>query len=384
MGVPNRLRRGLKRRLLGREWRTLPEFPHGATLFSEDRSQHGADVLQQLPRTDILNLHWISGFIDYRTFFRKLPPGLPVVWTLHDMNPFTGGCHYNEACGKFVQSCGGCPQLDSANPRDFSFQVWRRKQEAFSKRGADHLHIVTPSRWMAEQVSGSSLLSSREVTVIPNGIDVDSFQPRDRHLAREKYGIPLSAKTILFVADATGEKRKGLRILREALRGLDDSEEYFFIAMGRELVDPGLGQACKMIDYEADETALSFVYSAADVFVIPSLQDNLPNTAIEALACGTPTIGSNVGGIPEIVRDGRTGLVVPARDARALGEKVASLLGDPGRQITMSKESRRVALLEYSLEIQSKRYASLYRDLLGGLDSTEKAGAAKREMASNI
>jgi glycosyltransferase involved in cell wall biosynthesis len=197
--LPTRLRRGLKRRLLERDGSLIAARPAGSTFFSDDRSQHGADALRELPTTDIVNLHWIANFIDYTSFFQKLPAELPVVWTLHDMNPFTGGCHYDDACGKFHQRCGACPQLGSSEPGDFSSQVWGRKKRAFSSGGAQGLHVVTPSRWLADEVGKSSLFSGRGVTVIPNGIDVEVFQPRDSRAAKEKYGVPLDAKTVLFL-----------------------------------------------------------------------------------------------------------------------------------------------------------------------------------------
>jgi glycosyltransferase involved in cell wall biosynthesis len=362
--IATRLRRGLKRRLLERDGSEVTARPAGSTFFTDDRSQHSADALRQFPATDVLNLHWIAGFIDYRAFFQKLPRGFPVVWTLHDMNPFTGGCHYDEGCGKFRQKCGACPQLDSSDSGDFSSRVWRRKRAAFSSRGAQHLHVVTPSRWLADEARKSSLFYQYAPSVIPYGIDTEHFQPRDRSLAREKYGIPSEAKTILFVADSASERRKGLGVLLEALRGLEDSEEYFFVVMGRGVTDLGVNRRFKMIDHLDDETTLSFVYSAADVFVIPSLQDNLPNTAIEALACGTPAIGSNVGGIPEVIRDHRTGRLVPSNDPPALKRAIVTLLGEPEYRASMAKESRRLALQEHSLDIQARRYQSLYEELI--------------------
>ena len=200
--------------------------------------------------------------------------------------------------------------------------------------------------------------------MIPYGVDTESFQPRERRLAREMHGIPLKAKTILFVADSAAERRKGLKVLVEALNGLEDPEQYFFAVIGRGISGQELGGRFKMMGFFEDEAALSFVYSAADVFVIPSLQDNLPNTAIEALACGIPTIGSNVGGIPEVVRDGRTGFVFPPGDSRSLKEAIAALLGEPERCEAMAKECRRIALEEYSLELQAQRYEALYQKLL--------------------
>lgn len=338
--------------------------PAGSTYFSDDRNQHGADVLRQLPQTDVLNLHWIAGFLDYRDFFRQLPPSLPVVWTLHDMNAFTGGCHYDENCGKFLQQCGACPQLDSSEPQDLSRHIWLRKREAFSFPGAQRLQLVTPSRWLAEEAKKSALLSERTVTVIPNGIDVDRFQPRDRQAARAKYGIPPEVKMVLFVADSTGERRKGLKTLLEALAAFENSEDLLFVAIGGGLIEEDLGVRLKNIDFVGDESALSFLYSAADVFVVPSLQDNLPNTAVEALACGVPTIGSNVGGIPEIVRDGKTGILVPPGDSQALGQAIITLLGDLKLRALMARESRLVALEEYSFKIQARRYSDLYEEIL--------------------
>jgi glycosyltransferase involved in cell wall biosynthesis len=362
--ILTRLSRGLKRRRLERSGSEIRALRAGSTYFSDDRSQHCADVLRQLPPTDVLNLHWIAGFLDYRDFFRELPAQLPVVWTLHDMNAFTGGCHYDEGCGKFCLQCGACPQLGSSSPKDLSSQIWLRKREAFSSCGERLTHLVTPSRWLAEEARKSALLSGHPIAVIPYGIDTESFQPRERRLAREKHGIPLEAKTILFVADSTSERRKGLKVLLEALIGLEDSEQYFFIIIGRGVSKEVLESRFKTIDFLDDELSLSYVYSTADVFVIPSLQDNLPNTTIEALACGIPTIGSNVGGIPEVIRDGQTGLVIPPGDPTALRQAIVSLLASPERRASMASESRRVALHEYSLDIQTQKYQSLYQQLI--------------------
>jgi glycosyltransferase involved in cell wall biosynthesis len=154
---------------------------------------------------------------------------------------------------------------------------------------------------------------------------------------------------------------------------LEGSEDYFFVMIGRGAPGNGLGSRFKAIDFQSDEAALSYVYNTADVFVIPSLQDNLPNTAIEALACGIPAIGSNAGGIPEVVGNRRIGLIVPQGDSHALKEAIIALLGDSVRRASMAQESRRLALQEYSLAVQAQRYSALYRDALD-------AGNAPRDM----
>ena len=359
-----RLRRGIKKRYLARAQASFAPA-RGASLFSGDRSPNNADVLGQLPPSDILNLHWVAGFFDYREFFRKLPAHLPVVWTLHDMNPVTGGCHFDEGCGKFAERCGACPQLGSNDPEDLSAQVWKRKREAFSSlKSAGCLHLVTPSRWLQGEVSKSTLVSKFRCTVIPNALDTEQFQRRDQGAARKLLGIPADSAVILFLADWAGEKRKGFDLLVEALKPFRNDPRVFLLAAGRELPAHDLGPQLVTTGYLTGEKQLSWVYSAADVFVLPSLQDNLPNTALEALACGVPIVGFDVGGIPEIVREGETGLLVPAKDVAGLRAAITSVVENKDARVRMSEAGRRDAVANYGLEIQARRYLELYTELL--------------------
>lgn len=359
-----RLRRGIKKRYLLRAQANYVRA-QGASLFSDDRSPNNADVLGQLPPTDILNLHWVAGFFDYREFFRKLPARLPVVWTLHDMNPFTGGCHFDGGCGKFAERCGACPQLGSNDSKDLSAQVWKRKREAISSlKSAEGIHLVTPSRWLQEEVSKSTLMSKFRCTVIPNALDTEQFQPREQGAARKLLGIPADSAVILFLADWAGEKRKGFDLLVEALKPFRNDARVFLLAAGRELPEHDLGPQLVTTGYLTGEKQLSWVYSAADVFVLPSLQDNLPNTALEALSCGVPVVGFDVGGIPEIVREGETGLLVPAKDVAGLRAAIASVVENKNVRAGMSEAGRRYAVATYGLEIQARRYLELYTELL--------------------
>ena len=364
-GPLSRIRRGLRRRLLEQSGQEIRNRAASATEFTDDRSQHGADVLAQLPASDVLNLHWVAAFFDQRVFFHRLAPGLPVVWTLHDMNAFTGGCHYDAGCGKFSAHCGACPQLASSRDNDLSAEIWRRKREAHSFLCARPFRLVAPSQWLALQARRSSLLRGFEVAVIPYGIDLEHFQPRDGREARQRYGIPLDARTVLFVVDSAVEKRKGLHILLEAVQGLESVENLLLVAIGKSMPGQLLPGRSKRIDFVNDETTLSHVYSLADVFVLPSLQDNLPNTAIEAQACAVPAVASDAGGIPEIVRHGETGIIVPSGDPRSLRDALAALLAAPERRAAMAKEARRVALESHSLELQAQRYRELYGALSG-------------------
>jgi len=356
-----RLRRRWRRRqILGDFARYHATRPTGTEPFSDDRSVHAFDLVKQLPPCDVINLHWVAGFVDYHAFFSALPPRISVVWLMHDMNVMTGGCHYDDDCGRYVSGCGACPQLGSTDPEDLSRQIWKRKQDVFGALEANRLHIVAPSRWMLELVKSSPLLSRFPVTLIPNGIDLEEFAPRDRGVAREVLGIPQGAQVVMFVSDNLTNRRKGFSLLTAALSGLMQIHNLFLLSVGKgepPVTDP---IPCKHIGQVWDDRWLSLIYSAADLFVIPSLHDNLPNTVLESMACGTPVVGFDVGGIPDMVRSGTTGQLVPVGDSVALGHAITRLLNAPSTCRQMAAECRKMVTEEYSYELVARRYAALY------------------------
>jgi len=359
-----RLRRGLRRRFLEMSQRPISSRPAGASFFTDDRSQHRGDVFQQIPAGDILHLHWIAGLIDYTEFFEHVPRALPLVWTLHDMNPFTGGCHYSAECRKFSEECGCCPQLGSAKCNDLSRAIWKRKHGAYSHIDAKRFCVVTPSRWLADEAKRSALMGGFRVEVIPYGVDTNCFQPQDRAMARERLGIPGSATVLLFVAQLLRNSYKGVSVLMEALQRAGTIANLLVLAVGGGALPAGFPAPCVSLGAMNEERELSLAYSASDLFVLPSLQDNFPNTALEALACGVPVVGTRVGGIPEIVRDGCTGLVVEQGNAAALAAAIGELLTNAERRAEMAGNCRRVALEEYTLEMQARRYVGVYESLL--------------------
>ena len=290
--------------------------------FTDDRAGYEEAVTSQLPSCEIVNLHWIARFVDYRSFFMQIPHSIPIFWTLHDMNPFTGGCHYARGCEGYMNGCSACPQLGSSNKDDLSGQIWQRKRESFEKLGPEQLHIVTPSRWLAAKVAHSALLGAFPVTHIPNSVDTQLFSPQDRHSARKALNIPQNARVVLFVAQLLHKRHKGFDLLAEALSGLCDVPNLLLVTVGRGEPVVADHVAHLHLDRLNDDPLLALAYSAADVFSIPSLQDNLPNTVLEAMSCGVPVVGFDVGGIPELVRPGVTGLLAPAGDADALGNAI--------------------------------------------------------------
>jgi glycosyltransferase involved in cell wall biosynthesis len=216
---------------------------------------------------------------------------------------------------------------------------------------------------MADRVAESPLLSRFPMTVIPNGLDVTEFAPGDTCGARDALGVPQDAKVVLFVAESTANRRKGFDLLAEALGGLRDADNLLLLSVGRH--QPELnGRIPHRHLGSVEHYQLPLVYRAADLFVIPSLQDNLPNTVLESMACGTPVVGFAVGGIPDMVRQDATGLLARAADPDALRVAIDELLGDAPRRLDMGRRCRQVAVEEYSLERQARRYGELYQSLI--------------------
>jgi glycosyltransferase involved in cell wall biosynthesis len=379
-GLMTRFGRRWRRWLLYKSMRFLAKRAAEATYFSDDRSQHLAAPLSQLPPWQILHLHWISGFLDYQAFFRRVPQDRPIVWTLHDMNAFTGGCHFDGGCGRFVESCGACPQLRSRETDDFSRAAWRRKHVGYDRLKPNVLHLVTPSKWLAEQVRRSSLLGANSISVIPYGLDTDVFRSRDRGAARDIIGMRQDAKVVLFLADAACEARKGLTLLVDALKAMPDNSNLCLLILGRGQIALPLSIPKVLVDYVRSDNFLSMIYSAADLFVAPALEDNLPNTVLEALACGVPVVAFSTGGIPDMIRDGIEGRLVPRGDVAALRAAISSVLDDRNGRAAMAANARQRAIQEYGLRIQANRYLNLYRSLQEerGESAAAKQGGAER------
>jgi glycosyltransferase involved in cell wall biosynthesis len=365
MDLPDRLLRAARRANIRSAIATYRNRrPADAPSFSDDRTQLGPAVIQQIPSCDIINLHWVAGFIDYRLFFRRVPRTTPVVWTCHDMNPFTGGCHYDEDCGRFTSECGRCPQLGSENQSDLSRHIWQRKEDAFSLIPPGRLRLVSPSRWLAGEARRSRLAAHLPIDVIPNGVDSRVFRPQDRLLARDVFGIPKSASVILFAAHRLADRRKGFSSLLEVIASMPSSPSIYVLVLGTGTAPENFPHPIHPLGHTSSEYLLSLVYSAADVLAIPAEQENLPNTVLESLACGTPVVGFSVGGVPEAVRPGVTGLLAPLSDVRALREALSRILSDLEFRAGLSANCRKIAVEEYSLERQAGRYAELYRTML--------------------
>ncbi|NES73833.1 MAG: glycosyltransferase, partial [Okeania sp. SIO2D1] len=290
----------------------------------------------------------------------------PIIWTLHDMWAFTGGCLYTQDCEGYLNSCGKCPQLNSNNSWDLSRWVWQRKKRAWKNLD---LTIVTPSSWLADCARSSSLFKDLRIEFILNGIDTQVYKPFAKDLARKILNLPLNKHLILFGSlKATSDPRKGFPLLKKALQELTKSEtsdnlELIVLGASQPESDSQLELKTHYLGTLRDDLSLALVYSAADVFVLPSVQDNLPNTILEAIACGTPCVAFKIGGMPDMIDHQKDGYLVQPYQTEDLAKGISWLLGDEERYQTISHLVREKAEKQFTLEIQANRYLAICEEI---------------------
>ena len=294
-----------------------------STIFSVDPFGLDLTEIPSVAASRLVHLHWTNGFLSPRSIRTLKDSGAPVVWTLHDQWAFTAGCHYASGCENFVEGCRVCPQI-AYDDAGFVDAVFREKLACFRDM---EITVVTPSVWMAECAKRSAIFRNADVRVVRNPFDFSVFKPVDteqRRALRQAVGLNHDDVAVLFGAQQVGDKRKGYGLLIEALRTLQETEGRTFklFAFGRTNHESQMhGLPIYELGEVHDEARLAGHYSMADMFVLPSLEDNYPNTMIESLACGTPVVGYNIGGVADAVKDGVNGYVV--RDigsARGLAE----------------------------------------------------------------
>jgi glycosyltransferase involved in cell wall biosynthesis len=313
---------------------------------------------------DIYHFHWIgSGFVPISAMSQI---SQPIVWTLHDEWAFTGGCHYSGGCDRFQEQCGNCPQLNSGIEVDLSRRNWDKKRRNWEDL---NIHVVTPSHWLAECAKRSSLFRGREVSVIPNGIDLNIYRPIEKATARDILNLPTSKKFILFGASGNiSDTRKGFDYLLEALRKVSSNfnEEIEFLVFGASHADniASLGVPTHFLGYLHDDVTLALMYSAANVFVAPSREDNLPNTIMESLACGTPAVAFRVGGIPDLIEHQQNGYLAAPFDTDDLAQGIEWVLEDTQRHTQLGLRARQKVENEFDVVKIAEKYRVLYHSLL--------------------
>jgi len=326
-----------------------------------------------IPKTDayhnihILNFHNLhGGYFNYLAM-PSLTKNKPAIFTLHDMWSFTGHCAYSYDCEKWISGCGNCPYPDSypSIRRDITRIEWKLKKWAYSR---SNLTIVAPSRWLAEQAR-KSMLNRFPIYHIPNGFDTEAYRPHDRALCRSVLGIPFDAKVLMFAAQNLRDPRKGGHLLLKALKDIPQALKaralLISLGDGGESIAGDTGLKTLQLGYVGGDHLKSICYSAADVFVFPTRADNLPIVLQESMACGTPMVSFNIGGVPDLIRPGTTGFLAKPEDAEELRDNIVRLLEDDDLRQRMSEACRSIAVEEYGLELQATRYIALFNDILG-------------------
>jgi glycosyltransferase involved in cell wall biosynthesis len=314
---------------------------------------------------DLLNLHIIHG--DYFNYLALpfLTAKKPAVFTLHDMWGLTGHCSYSFDCSRWQTGCGNCPypQTYPEVSRDSTQIEWLLKKWVYQK---SNLSIVSPSRWLAEKARGS-IMGHFDIACIPNGIDLDTFQSVDKRLARKSLDIPDDKYVLMCSADSLQDERKGGDLLIESLGRLPPNiqENSVLLLMGNkpEIIRHEVKFPVYSLGFVSSERLKVLAYSSADLFIFPTRADNLPLVLQESMACGTPMVSFDVGGVSELVRPNQTGMLASKEDAQDFSDKISLMLQSNERWQEMSQNCRNVAVSEYSLELQAQRYFSLYETL---------------------
>ena len=335
-------------------------------LFEIDIANAGSDItrLPEFREADVIHLHWINqGMLSLGTIRKILRTGKPVVWTMHDMWPATALCHVTLGCRRFTSACNRCrllPGGGSAN--DFSTRIWRKKERMLD---GESIYYVACSRWLESEAKASALLKGQKITSIPNPIDTRIYKPGDCAEARRRLGLPLDRQFILFASQRVTNENKGMNYLIEACRLLHDLPKATVLILGghAEEVVSELSIEAIPLGYINDERRIVDIYQAADVFVLPSLSENLPNTIMEAMACGLPCVGFRVGGIPEEIDHKRNGYVAEYRNASDLAHGIRWVLTSVHREELVESCVRKVSH-NYSQQSVALRYAEVYQQAM--------------------
>lgn len=341
-------------------------------LFAVDIANTGTDItcLPEFQQADVIHLHWINqGMLSLKNIEKILESGKPVIWTMHDMWPCTGICHHARECEGYQQECDSCPFLYGGGHRhDLSYRIFRRKQRLYREHS---LTFVACSHWLEEKARLSALTAGHKIVCIPNPLNINLFRPHDKLGARERLRLPADRKLLLFGSVKITDKRKGIDYLIESCRILAErhselKEQLAVVAFGKQsqqLADL-LPFKVYPLDFVHDDHRLVDIYNAVDLFVTPSLEENLPNTIMEAMACGTPCVGFNVGGIPEMIDHLHNGYVAIYKSSDDFANGIYWVLTEPDYH-SLCEQAVRKAVSHYSESSVAKRYIDLYNKVTG-------------------
>lgn len=335
-------------------------------LWAVDVAQAGVDITQ-LPafrEADVIHLHWVNqGLLSVSQIGRILASGKAIVWTMHDMWPCTAICHHARDCRHFHTHCHDCPQLLHPAPHDLSWKTYNHKARAYAR---GKVTFVACSQWLQAEAQQSALLRNHEVLQIPNTFPNSLFHPASQAEARRHHGLPAEGRLLLFACQKVTNERKGLDYLIQALSSpslqtLQGQLTLVVVGQLAERISRYLPFPVISLGYVAGEAEMAALYQAVDLFVTPSLEENLPNTIMEAMATATPCVGFHIGGIPEMIDHQQNGYVARYRDAEDLAAGIRYVLDHHDRLATAAAAKAEASWGEASVVQQ---YKDLYHRLI--------------------
>ena len=353
-------------------WERLVVFCHlhfsKKHLFEVDIANAGTDItkLREFKEADIIHLHWINqGMLSLSNIRKILRSGKPVVWTMHDIWPATGICHVTLSCRKFTTGCSNCRLLPgNGSSHDLAYQTWQKK---LAMAQDENIYYVACSRWLEQEAKKSALLSGQKITSVPNCIDTHIYKKSNKQEARQRLGLPNDKKLILFASQRVTNENKGMSYLIEACKQLANSngEKPGVVILGghAEEVVAQLPLQAYPLGYVNEEQRIVDVYNSVDLFVLPSLSENLPNTIMEAMACGVPCVGFRVGGIPEEIDHKKNGYVAEYRNAEDLARGISWILNEADYR-ALSENAIHKVTHNYSQQSVAMKYLDVYHQAM--------------------
>lgn len=331
-------------------------------LFEIDIANAGTDItrLPEFREADIIHLHWVNqGMLSLKDIRKILHSGKPVVWTMHDIWPATAICHLTLGCRHFTTQCRECQLLSGRS--GLATSVWRRKQRMLAD---SNVYFVACSHWLASEAKASALLNGQKVTIIPNPIDTHIYKKTSQKEARDRLGLPQDKRLLLFVSQRVTNPNKGMDYLIKACEMIRDIPNLGVVVLGGDAEEVAglLPFETFPMDYVYDDRLIVDIYNAVDLFVLPSLSENLPNTIMEAMACGVPCVGFHVGGIPEEIDHKKTGYVANYRDAEDLARGIRWVLEADAEALGAQCQSK--VARNYSQSAVAMRYTEIYNQAL--------------------
>ncbi len=350
-------------RFVGERLTFLPHEKDSTVRFAFSPASVGVDISHHplVQKADILHLHWINfGFLSLNSLAKLFTLNKPIIWTMHDMWAITGGCHYSRGCNKYQNHCHDCPYLSKPSAYDISFEQFEIKTHFYKK---PNLTFVSPSNWLTTLTQQAPLRLHHKAITIPNCIDTEIYRPIEKNIAKETLGLPISKRLILFSGVNTADPRKGYRYFEEAINSLTHSDvEVLIFGKGKPEDFKNIKVKVHFLGKITETDKLVAAYCAADLIAVPSLEDNLPNTIMEAMACGTPVVGFNTGGIAEMINHLKNGYVAESASASSLTHGINFIL-DQSENKSLGIAARQKVLTTYSENQIAQQYIALYNSV---------------------